>query len=90
MGLDCGSLGRELWLGFFSVIRQRWTSSSNGTLTSTFASTVTHMLRVSARIRLLRSLGGQEVVGRFSGGNKGSSSSSLAPVYVQKLTVSVD
>jgi hypothetical protein len=25
MGLDYGSLGRELWLGFFSVVGQSWT-----------------------------------------------------------------
>lgn len=78
MRLDYGSLGRELWLGFFSVIRQPWTLSSIGTPTSalTFVSTVTHMLLILARVRVLRCLGGQEVMGRLSRGDIGASSSS--------------
>ena len=49
MRLDCGSLGRELWLDFFSVIGQPWTPSMPVRSISPllYVSTITHTLLIS-------------------------------------------
>lgn len=68
MRLGHGSLGRELWSGFFSVVGSLGSHrASVRPLTPPLpcVSTVIHMLLMSARIRLPRSLGGTRGGGRW-------------------------